>query len=230
MEGDGRAGWLGDIPSGYGRPYGRTGGGAWGRQNTKLVLYASEFWIPNPSLPPRELCCPLSHKARRTWSLEKRREDLRAGCETSIYEEVCAEKVKEIVRTGRMVSSAFKVCKGDGLERKGRFVINFARQSRHWPKGPVKMETLPGFSSSRVKNDYLMSWDVKSEYLHFYLHPRTGMHEYSINLYSRIIVEYEYGKMTIFVEYEYEHELPCSYSTNMNMNNISALRIFANIR
>jgi hypothetical protein len=37
-------------------------------------------------------------------------------------------------------------------------------------------------------------------------------------------------KMTIFVEYEYEHELPCSYSKNMNMNNISALRIFANIR
>jgi hypothetical protein len=78
-------------------------------------------------------------------------EDLRAGCATGIFEEICAEEVTEIVQAGQMVSSAFTVWQGDGLERKGRFVINFARQSRHWPKGSVKLETLPAFSLSLVK-------------------------------------------------------------------------------
>jgi hypothetical protein len=58
-------------------------------------------------------------------------EDLRAGFAASIYEEIGAEEVREIVRKGRMVSSAFTVRQGEGKERKGRFVINFARQSRH---------------------------------------------------------------------------------------------------
>jgi hypothetical protein len=51
-------------------------------------------------------------------------------------------------------------------------VINFARQSRHWQKASVKMETLPVFVPDLVRNDVLMSWDVKSGYRHFYLHPR----------------------------------------------------------
>jgi hypothetical protein len=45
-----------------------------------------------------------------------------------IYEDVAAEEVRENVRTGRMVSSAFVVWQGERKERKGRFVINFARQ------------------------------------------------------------------------------------------------------
>jgi hypothetical protein len=67
--------------------------------------------------------------------MEFGRNDLRAGCAAGIYEEVSAEEVQEIVRTGRMVSSAFTVWQEEGKERKGRFVINFARQSRHGPKG-----------------------------------------------------------------------------------------------
>jgi hypothetical protein len=59
------------------------------------------------------------------------REDLRAGCVSGIYEEVVTEEVREVVRTGRMVSSAFVVWQGEGVERKGRFVINFSRQSQH---------------------------------------------------------------------------------------------------
>jgi hypothetical protein len=34
------------------------------------------------------------------------------------------------------------------------------------------METLPSFALQLLKNDHLMSWDVKSGYRHFYLHPR----------------------------------------------------------
>jgi hypothetical protein len=100
------------------------------------------------------------------------REDLRAGCATGIHEKVSTEEVREVVRTGRMVSSAFTVWQGEEAERKGRFVINFARQSRHWQKGSVKMETLPGFALDLVRNDVLMSWDVKSGYRNFYRHPR----------------------------------------------------------
>jgi hypothetical protein len=66
--------------------------------------------------------------------LEFGREDLRAGCATGIYEEVSTEEVREVVRTGRIVSSAFTVWQGEGAERKGRFVINFAQQCRHWQK------------------------------------------------------------------------------------------------
>jgi hypothetical protein len=34
------------------------------------------------------------------------------------------------------------------------------------------METLPVFVPDLVRNDALMSWEVKSGYRHFYLHPR----------------------------------------------------------
>jgi hypothetical protein len=99
--------------------------------------------------------------------LEFGREDLRAGCASGIYEEIGVEEVREAVSMGRMVSSAFVVWQREGTERKGRFVINFSRQSRHWPKGSVRTETLPGFALNLVKNDHLMSWDVKSGYRHF---------------------------------------------------------------
>jgi hypothetical protein len=100
------------------------------------------------------------------------REDLRAGCASGIYEEIGVEEVREAVSMGRMVSSAFVVWQGEGVGRKGRFVLNFSQQSRHWPKGSVKMETLPGFALNLVKSDHLMSWDVKAGYRHFYLHPK----------------------------------------------------------
>jgi hypothetical protein len=51
-------------------------------------------------------------------------------------------------------------------------VINFARQSRHWAKGSVKIETLPRSALNLLSGDCLTSWDVKSGYRHFYLHPR----------------------------------------------------------
>jgi hypothetical protein len=105
--------------------------------------------------------------------MEFGRKDLRAGCAAGIYEEFGVE-VRDIILTGRMVSSAFTAWQGEVMERKGRFVINFVRQSRHWSKGSVKMETLPGFALNLLKGDFdcRMSWDVKSGYRHFYLHPR----------------------------------------------------------
>jgi hypothetical protein len=90
--------------------------------------------------------------------------------------------VELLVRKGMMVSSAFTVWQGEGIDRKGRFVVNFSRQSQHWPKGSIKMETLPCLGLSLQRGYHLMSWDIKSGYRHFYLHPR--MRNYFVFRYS----------------------------------------------
>jgi hypothetical protein len=100
------------------------------------------------------------------------REELRAGCASEIYEDIGVEEAREALSMRLMVSSAFVVWYGEGVERKKLFVINLSQQSQHWPKGSVKMENLPCFALNLAKNDHLMSWDVKSGYRHFYLHPK----------------------------------------------------------
>jgi Reverse transcriptase (RNA-dependent DNA polymerase) len=98
-------------------------------------------------------------------------EDLRAGCAEGIYEEVSREDVNAVQAKGCMISSAFVVWQ-DGLEgRKGRFVVNFAKQSKHWKKGSVKMETLPQYAMDLQKGDHMVSFDIKSGYRHFRLAP-----------------------------------------------------------
>jgi hypothetical protein len=66
----GRVGWLGDSTTGDGRPFGRRGGGTWGRQDTKFMLCASVSCTPHQSLSHQVLSCLLSPKARRIWNLE----------------------------------------------------------------------------------------------------------------------------------------------------------------
>lgn len=90
------------------------------------------------------------------------RRDLEHGCREGVYEEVDYSEAMELARDGMMVSSAFTVWQGDDGEEKGRFVINFKRQSKHWPKGSTKMETLQSFATQLQKGDTLMSWDIKS--------------------------------------------------------------------
>lgn len=99
------------------------------------------------------------------------REDLRSGCQSGVYEEISPLEAREIARSGKMISSAFVVWQGEGEDRKGRFVVNLKQQSQHWPKGSVKMETIPSFALDLQKDDTLMSWDIKSGYRHMYLHP-----------------------------------------------------------
>ena len=81
-----------------------------------------------------------------------------------------------------MVSSAFTVWQEEEDDRLGRFLIIFKRQSRHWPKGSIKMKTLQSFSTQLQGGYTLMSWDIKSGYRHFYLHPR--MREFFIFRYD----------------------------------------------
>jgi hypothetical protein len=106
-----------------------------------------------------------------------------------------------VVRTGRMVSSAFTVWQGEGSERKGSFVINFERQSRHWQKGSVKMEMLPGFAPGLVRNDVLTSWNVKSGYRHFYLHQRMRdyfLFHYGGRFYRFVALPFGWGRSVLW--------------------------------
>lgn len=70
-----------------------------------------------------------------------------------------------------MVSFSFVMWQGAGVDKEGRFVINYSRQSKHWARGMVKMETLQGFTVGLENRDMLMPWDFKSGYRHLYLHP-----------------------------------------------------------
>ena len=111
---------------------------------------------------------PQSEEDRRFAEVE-----LREGCraESGIYEEISKAEALRLVEDGKLLSSAFVVWQGEGSERKGRFVVNFAQQSKHWAKGTIRMETLPSFGLELLKGDRLMSWDIKSGYRHFRLHP-----------------------------------------------------------
>lgn len=97
--------------------------------------------------------------------------DLDDGIRMGVYEEVTRDYVTERVKNGLLCSSAFTVWQGEGEERKGRFVLNFHRQSKHWCKGSIKMETVPSFSLEMERGDMMLSFDVKAGYRHFFLHP-----------------------------------------------------------
>jgi hypothetical protein len=81
-------------------------------------------------------------------------------------------------------------------------VINFSRQSRYWPKGSVKMETLPGFALNLMKNNHFMSWEVKFGYRHFYLHPKMReffLFHYGGRFYRCVALPFWLGKVGAMV-------------------------------
>jgi hypothetical protein len=59
------------------------------------------------------------------------REDIRAECQEGIYEEVTTGEAERIRSTGAMVSSSFVVWQDGPEGRKGRFVVNLSKQSKH---------------------------------------------------------------------------------------------------
>jgi hypothetical protein len=71
------------------------------------------------------------------------REDIQAGCQEGMYEEVTTGEAEKIRSTGAMISSSFVVWQDGPEGRKGSFVVNLSKQSKHWPKGNVRNETLP---------------------------------------------------------------------------------------
>jgi hypothetical protein len=88
----------------------------------------------------------MSPISQTTEDLAFGREDLRAGFLERICEEITLEAAEGIRRTGAMISSSVVVWQDGSEGRKGRFVVNLSKQSKHWLKGSVWMETLPEFS------------------------------------------------------------------------------------
>lgn len=124
------------------------------------------------------------------------REDLNRGWKQGMYEDFCQKRVQELFKRGRMVSSDFKVRQGDNGDRKGIFKINFKRQSKHWPKGSTKVETFLSFAWKLQERDTLMSWDIRSGYRHFYLHPHMRAYflfRYENHFYTCIVLPFGWG-------------------------------------
>lgn len=71
-----------------------------------------------------------------------------------------------------MVSSAFTVWQEGSGERKGRFVVNVSKQSKHWARGSVRMETIPHYAMDMEQGDHFLSFDIKSGYRAFRLAPK----------------------------------------------------------
>ena len=97
--------------------------------------------------------------------------DLNNGLRENIYEELSYEYAMRQVEDGKIISSSFVAWQGHGDEKKGRFIINLHKQSKHWDKGSIKMKKIPSFALELEKGDQMLSFDIKSGYRHMYLHP-----------------------------------------------------------
>jgi hypothetical protein len=95
-------------------------GGIWERQNTFVEPFSTVSWRnPRHRSPGKTMrLIPQSPE-----ELAFAREDLRAGCQEGIYEEVSRVEVEEIRSTGAIVSSSFVVWQEGAEGCKGRFVV-----------------------------------------------------------------------------------------------------------
>jgi hypothetical protein len=100
------------------------------------------------------------------------REDLQAGCQEGIYEEVTTGEAERIRSTGSMISSSFVVWQDGPEGRKGRFLVNLSKQSKHWPKGGIRMETLPEYALELERGEKMVSLDIQAGNRHFRLAPQ----------------------------------------------------------
>jgi hypothetical protein len=95
------------------------------------------------------------------------REDLRAGCQEGIYEEVSIGEAERIRSTGAMISSSFVVWQIEQVGRKRRFAVNKSEQSKNWPKRSVRMETLPEYALELEREENLVSFNIQAGFRHF---------------------------------------------------------------
>jgi hypothetical protein len=116
--------------------------------------------LEQPSIPfsSGEVMNPIPQTPK---DLAFRREDLRAGYHEGIYEEVTTGGAERIRSAGAMISSRFVVWQGGPEGRKGRFVVNLSKQSKHWPKGSVRIETLPEYALELENGEKMVSFDIQ---------------------------------------------------------------------
>lgn len=97
--------------------------------------------------------------------------DIEAGLRAGVSQEITKDYALQKVKEGLLVSSSFTVWQGDGEDLKGWFILNFDIRRKHWPKGSFKMETVPSFAVEMEPGEFVISFDIKAGYSHFYLHP-----------------------------------------------------------
>jgi hypothetical protein len=165
---------------------------------SEYLCRAVQFGIlEQPSIPfsSGEVMNPISQTPE---DLAFGREDLRAGCQKGIYEEVATGEAERIRSTGAMISSIFVVWQDGPEGRKGRFVVNLSKQSKHWPKGSVRMETLPEYALELEHGEKMVSFDIQAGYRHFFrLAPQMRdwfLFRYDGRLYRCIALPFGWGR------------------------------------
>lgn len=93
------------------------------------------------------------------------------GCRSGIYQEASPQYASKALERGSIIASAFTVWQQSPEGRKGRFVVNLPKQSKHWAKGSVRMESLSQFGMEIQKGDHFISMDLYKGYRHFRLAP-----------------------------------------------------------
>lgn len=96
------------------------------------------------------------------------RQELEEGCRNGTYQKISKEYAMIQKSNGNYISSSFV----DWSKPKGRFIINLKLQSTHWEKRSVVMQSLSSFGAGLSQGDHLISFDWKSGYRHFRLHPK----------------------------------------------------------
>jgi hypothetical protein len=125
------------------------------------------------------------------------REDLRAGCQEGMYEEVTTVEAERIRSTDAMISSSSVVWQDGPEGQKGRIVVSLYKQSKHWPQGSVRMGTLPEYALELERGEKMVSFDIQAGYRHFRLAPKMRdwfLFRYDGRLYRCIAVPFGWGR------------------------------------
>lgn len=109
--------------------------------------------------------------------------DLEDGYASGIYQKNTTRHAQCCKSKGAVISSSFTTWQGHGDDRNGRFIINLSRQTKHWRKGYLKMESPTEFASTMKQGDHFISFDVYKGYRILNLHP--SVRDYFIFRYKK---------------------------------------------
>lgn len=127
--------------------------------------------------------------------------DLEEGCRTGIYREVSKFYAEKAMEKGSIISSAFVVWQESSEGRKGRFVVNLSKQSKHWEKGSVRMESVSGFATEIQRFDDFLSMDIRNGYRHFRLAPQMRdwfIFHYAGRYYQCVALPFGWGRSPLW--------------------------------
>jgi hypothetical protein len=165
---------------------------------SEYLCRAIQFRIldqPSTSFSSGEVINPIPQTPK---GLAFGREDLQAGCQEGIYEELTTGEAERIRSTGAMISSSFVEWQDEPEGRKGRFVVNLSKQTKNWPKGSVRMETLPEYALELERGEKMMSFDIQAGFRYFWLAPQMRewfLFRYDGRFYRCIALPFGWGRI-----------------------------------